>query len=96
MQSLKTIIEYLESSTIFHTYNLESIGIFGSVARGEDANDLDLLIDADPRDFKKWIAFKKKVETDLTIRVDIMFEKYADPIILYRAKKDLIYANVRQ
>lgn len=93
MQSLTTIIQYLESSLFFQTYNLEKIGIFGSVAREEDANDLDLLIDGDPSDFKKWIQFKEKIEADLAIKVDIMFEKYADPIILYRAKKDLIYAT---
>lgn len=92
MQSLTTIIQYLENSLLFQTYNLEKIGIFGSVAREEDANDLDLLIDGDPSDFKKWIQFKEKIEADLAIKVDIMFEKYADPIILYRAKKDLIYA----
>ncbi|AYQ35905.1 nucleotidyltransferase family protein [Runella sp. SP2] len=93
MQSLTTIIQYLESSLFFQTYNLEKIGIFGSVAREEDANDLDLLIDGDPSDFKKWVQFKEKIEADLAIKVDIMFEKYADPIILYRAKKDLIYAT---
>ncbi|MBB3836027.1 hypothetical protein FHS57_000009 [Runella defluvii] len=93
MQSLTTIIQYLENSLFFQTYNLEKIGIFGSVAREEDANDLDLLIDGDPSDFKKWIQFKEKIEADLAIKVDIMFEKYADPIILYRAKKDLIYAT---
>jgi len=93
MQRLKTIIQYLENPVLFQTYSLDKIGIFGSVARGEVANDLDLLIDADPRDFKKWIAFKEKIEADLSIRVDIMFEKYADPIILYRAKKDIIYAE---
>ena len=93
MQSLTTIIQYLENSLFFQTYNLEKIGIFGSVAREEDANDLDLLIDGDPSDFKKWIQFKEKIEADLAIKVDMMFEKYADPIILYRAKKDLIYAT---
>lgn len=93
MPSLTTIIQYLENSLFFQTYNLERIGIFGSVAREEDANDLDLLIDGDPSDFKKWIQFKEKIEADLAIKVDIMFEKYADPIILYRAKKDLIYAT---
>ncbi|MCA0233661.1 MAG: nucleotidyltransferase domain-containing protein [Bacteroidetes bacterium] len=93
MLSLQTIIQYLENPIFFQTYNLEKIGVFGSMARGEKANDLDLLIDADPSDFKKWIQFKEKIESDLAIKVDIMFEKYADPIILYRAKKDLVYAT---
>jgi uncharacterized protein len=92
MQSLKNILQYLANPSFFQTYNLEKIGVFGSMARGEQANDLDLLIDADPRDFKKWIQFKEKIETDLSIKVDIMFEKYADPIILHRAKKEVIYA----
>ncbi len=92
MQSLKDILHYLANPNFYQTYNLERIGVFGSMARGEAANDLDLLIDADPRDFKKWIQFKEKIESDLAIKVDIMFEKYADPIILHRAKKEVIYA----
>ena len=92
MQSLKNILQYLANPSFFQTYNLEKIGVFGSMARDEAANDLDLLIDADPRDFKKWIQFKEKIESDLSIKVDIMFEKYADPIILHRAKKEVIYA----
>ena len=31
MQSLTTIIHYLENPLFFQTYNLEKIGIFGSV-----------------------------------------------------------------
>jgi hypothetical protein len=42
MQSLTTIVQYLENPLFFQTYNLGKIGIFSSVEREEDANDLDL------------------------------------------------------
>ena len=42
MQSLTTIVQYLENPLFSQTYNLEKIGIFSSVEREEDANDLDL------------------------------------------------------
>ena len=92
MQNLKNILQYFDNQHFFQVYDLEKIGIFGSLARNEPANDLDLLLDTDPKDFKKWIRFKEKIEADLSIRVDIMFEQYADPIILHRAKKDITYA----
>ncbi|MCU0340945.1 MAG: nucleotidyltransferase domain-containing protein [Spirosomaceae bacterium] len=89
---IQHVLHYFDNEQFLQQYGLSKIGIFGSIARGESADDLDLLIDADPKYFKKWSKLKEKIETDLQIRVDIMFEKYADPIILHRAKKDVIYA----
>jgi len=53
---------------------LKEIGIFGSFARGEPANDIDFYIDADSCKL-----------ADL--------RKYANPIVLHRALKDMVYVT---
>ncbi|MGL5051969.1 MAG: nucleotidyltransferase domain-containing protein [Fusobacteriaceae bacterium] len=40
----------LKKENIFEKYNIEKIGIFGSIAKGEDGNDIDILVD-DPKIF---------------------------------------------
>ena len=35
----------LKNQKIFERYGIEKIGIFGSIARGEDGNDIDILVE---------------------------------------------------
>ncbi|MGL5190252.1 MAG: nucleotidyltransferase family protein [Cetobacterium sp.] len=79
----------LKKENIFEKYNIEKIGIFGSIARGEDGNDIDILVD--DTDFKKWIKLKEELEPIIKVNLDIMIEKYANPIVLMRAKKEIVY-----
>lgn len=79
----------LKKENIFEKYNIEKIGIFGSIARGEDGNDIDIL--ADDTDFKKWIKLKEELEPIIKVNLDIVIEKYANPIVLMRAKKEIVY-----
>lgn len=79
----------LKKENIFEKYNIEKIGIFGSIARGEDGNDIDILVE--DTDFKKWIKLKEELEPIINVNLDIMIEKYANPIVLMRAKKEIVY-----
>ncbi|MGL4934497.1 MAG: nucleotidyltransferase family protein [Cetobacterium sp.] len=81
----------LKKENIFEKYNIEKIGIFGSIARGEDGNDIDILVD--DTDFKKWIKLKEELEPIIKVNLDIMIEKYANPIVLMRAKKEIVYVT---
>jgi uncharacterized protein len=63
---------------------------FGSFARGEAANDIDLLVE-DIVDYQLLIRLKIRIEKDLDKKLDVVIRKFANPIILYRAEKDLKY-----
>ena len=81
----------IKSQNILKKHKLERIGIFGSFARGEDANDIDFYIDSDDYDVNDLLRLKKDLETISKKTVDIMLKKYANPIILHRAQQDMKY-----
>lgn len=89
--SLSGLQEFLRKEKIFGRYGLQRIGIFGSFARGENFNDIDLLIE-EPMSLEKAYQLKSELEEKLEIKVDIILKNYAEPIILYRALKDIKYA----
>lgn len=91
-QALQT---YLREQDIFGRFGLSRIGVFGSFARGEDFQDLDLLIE-DDIPYLKLIALRDVLQSDLTIPVDLMIRRYAEPIILRSALKDIQYAITDQ
>jgi predicted nucleotidyltransferase len=82
----------IKKENILKKYKLEKIGIFGSFARGEIANDIDFYID-EGCDLKNLNELKKDLEKISQKSVDIMTKKYANPIVLHRAKKDMKYVN---
>ena len=47
--------------------------------RGEGARDYDALVE-----------FKQELETLTNKKIDLVIKKFANPIVLYRAQKDLI------
>ena len=76
---------------MFREYNIKRIGVFGSFARGEHFNDIDLFIE-DELNFQELIQLKNQLERKTGIPFDIMQKKYAEPVILYRALKEMQYA----
>lgn len=82
---------YLREQNIFNRFGLSRIGVFGSFIRGERFQDLDLLIE-DDIPYLNLIALRDTLQHDLTIPVDLMLRKYAEPIILRSALKDVRYA----
>ena len=83
----------IKSERLFEKYDLERIGVFGSFARGESAHDIDFYIDLEKYNFKNLLNLKKELEAITEKGVDIMLKKYANPIVLHRAKKDMIYVT---
>ena len=81
----------LKNENLLKKYNLEKIGVFGSFARGEKANDIDFYIDIDNYNVKNLIQLKEDLEKITEKSVDIMLKKYANPIVLHRARKDMKY-----
>ncbi len=90
--TVKSFIALIQEYELLKKYQLERIGIFGSLARGEVANDVDILVEQ-VGDYKRLIQFKMELEKLFHKKIDIVIEKFANPIVLYRAKKDIIYVS---
>lgn len=92
--TLEILRNILTKNDLLNKYGLTSIGVFGSLARGDnDPQDIDLFIE-ELADYKKLIQFKTELERLTHKRTDIVIKKYANPIVLYRAKKDMVYVTV--
>lgn len=89
-------IQYIEnimvSNKLFEKFSLSRIGIFGSTARGEKSDDIDILIE-DKVDYRLLFAFKDELQKLINKRVDIMMAQYANPIVLHRAQKEIVYVT---
>ena len=93
IETLTALEEAIKTDNLLRKHNLEKIGVFGSFARGEQANDIDFYIDMDNYSIKNLISLKSDLEEITEKKVDIMLKKYANPIILYRAEKDMKYVT---
>jgi predicted nucleotidyltransferase len=89
IETINALEKALKEENLLKKYNLEKIGIFGSFARGEKAND----IDSENYDIRNLLNLKKDLEALTEKEIDIMLKKYASPIILYRAQKDMKYVT---
>jgi predicted nucleotidyltransferase len=83
----------LKNDGLLKKHHLDKIGVFGSFARGEESNDIDFYIDSDDYCVEDLLNLKDDLEKITQKRVDIMLKKYANPIILYRAEKDMKYVT---
>jgi len=93
IDTLNALEQAIKNEKILKKHNLDKIGIFGSFARGENANDIDFYIDLDNYNLKNIISLKNDLEEITEKEVDIMLKKYANPIVLHRAQKDMIYVT---
>jgi predicted nucleotidyltransferase len=93
IETINALEKVLKEENLLKKYNLGKIGVFGSFARGEKANDIDFYIDLENYDIQNLINLKKELEILTEKEIDIMLKKYANPIILYRAQKDMKYVT---
>jgi len=93
IDTIKALEQAIKNENILEKYNLDKIGVFGSFARGENAKDIDFYIDLDNYNLKYLIPLKNDLEEITQKEVDIMLKKYANPIVLYRAQKDMVYVT---
>jgi predicted nucleotidyltransferase len=93
IETINALEKALKEENLLKKYNLEKIGVFGSFARGEKANDIDFYIDLENYDIRNLLNLKKDLEILTEKEIDIMLKKYANPIILYRAQKDMKYVT---
>lgn len=94
-KDIKNINELEDLLNNYHYFDLigvDKIGVFGSFARGEESNDIDLLLEDVPHK-EKLIDIKDELEKKIGKKIDIVLTDLANPIILHRAKKDLKYVE---
>jgi len=75
-------------------YNIERLGIFGSVARGEQTenSDVDVYIESDTISLLDMGGLLLDIQDLLGVNVDLVHKhKYLRPGFLQRIEKDMIY-----
>ena len=84
IKNINDLEHYFRKTNLFELLGVNRIGVFGSFAREEKFNDIDLLIE-DNVTIESLISFQNILKQDIQVPVDIVLSKYAEPIILYRA-----------
>jgi len=82
------------SSFLRHAYNVEKIGVFGSVAMGQntETSDIDVLVDlSKPIGFFKFIELEEFLSKVLGKNVDLVTQKALKPTIKEDILRELIY-----
>ena len=77
---------------LFKKFRLSKLGVFGSTARGEVSNDIDILIE-DNVDYRSLSVFRDELQKLTNKHIDIVIARYANPIVLHRARKEIIYVT---
>lgn len=96
---MKTTREYIEllrscKADMMERYHITKLGIFGSVARGEqrENSDIDIVYEGEPDLFSR-IRMKSDLEKRLGCRVDLVrFRKQIEgTLFAEKLQRDLIY-----
>jgi len=91
--NINDLKEILVNKKLLHKYGIPDIHVFGSLVRGEkNPHDIDLFVQ-NFTDYKVLISFKNELEALTGQKVDLVMEKYANPIIMHRAKKEMIQVH---
>ena len=92
MNTYDEVINFISGHKLQMEYNLDRIGLFGSILDKDNPNDIDILIES-YADHKNLIKFQDDLENATGKSVDLVIEKYASPIILHRAKRNITYVR---
>ena len=99
MIELNQILVYLSSnkSRLEKDYHLKKIGVFGSIARGEQNNksDIDLIVefeDNTPDLYMIKQQLRDEIHAKFNLQVDICREKYIKPIFRNQILSEARYA----
>ena len=90
--TFQTFQQFLAEHQVLSQFGLTRLGVFGSFARGEAFQDIDLLIDEDI-EYKQLLLLQRYLEKNLHVKIDVMLHKYAEPIVLKYAQQDLKYVS---
>ena len=86
LNSLEDLEALIQKSGILQRFSIRRLGVFGSFALHDQANDIDLLIE-DDISLEDAMRFKEEFAAMVDNRLDIILKRLANPIVMYRAKK---------
>lgn len=99
MIELNQILAYLSLNKLRFEkeYHLKKIGVFGSIARGEQVvgSDIDLIVEFEENTadlFSLKQKLKKEIQAQFNLQVDICREKYIKPIFREQILSEAKYA----
>ena len=87
--NIEKFSDMLKENRLLEKYRIKKVSLFGSFARGEDADDIDIFVE-NVKDYDALIEFRKELEALTKKKIDIMIDKFANPIVLHRARKDMV------
>ena len=87
---LAEFLASIRSRRILERYRLQDLILFGSFARGETARDIDILVE-DDADMESLLELKQELEDLSGLPVDLVMKRYANPIVMVRARRDFVH-----
>jgi predicted nucleotidyltransferase len=93
IETINALEKAMKNENLLEKHHFERIGVFSSFARGENANDIDFYIDSEDYSVNNLVSLKNDLEKITGKEMDIMLRKYANPIILYQAERDMKYVT---
>ncbi|WP_173348076.1 nucleotidyltransferase family protein [Fibrobacter succinogenes] len=85
----ENILRIFRENKLLAKYRLKDVFVFGSSVRTATPNDIDILV-RDFQDYNDLLSLRKELSEKTGKSVDVVIEKFANPIILYRASKESI------
>ncbi len=88
----KQILKILQRNrNLLKKYSVKRIGLFGSLARDEAANnsDIDLLVDFEEKSFDNFIELAFELERIFNRKVDLLTEQGISPYMLPYIKNEV-------
>jgi predicted nucleotidyltransferase len=89
---LDEFIAAVRSRGILERYRLRELILFGSFARGETARDIDIFVE-DDNDMDSLIDLRRELEELSGMPVDLVPKRYANPIVMVRARRDFVHVG---
>lgn len=93
VNQIKTIVQK-HADFLKDTYHVEKIGVFGSVARGDnkDRSDIDVLVEfSEPIGMFKFIALEEYLSELIGQKVDLVTKNALKPAIKEEILQEVVY-----
>jgi hypothetical protein len=87
---LAEFLASIRARRILERYHLQDLILYGSFARGEAARDIDILVE-DDADMESLLELKQELEDLSGLPVDLVLKRFANPIVMVRARKDFVH-----
>lgn len=91
------ITDFIKShkAEFLEKYGVYKIGLFGSIARGEqtESSDIDIAIEMEQarKNLHNFLSFKRYLENEFGANVDLGIESTLKPTVKEKIKREIIY-----